>query len=1038
MLEFLQATVVHLRTTTAASHTHTHTPTAGTIGAAEAKARIVDEDSYLGSRIGGSHDDGTSTTTTATAVASWAYSPAVAAVAEAPQAATAPPEDTCRRIPAIDYLSYGGGSVGITDVRSEEITSAAEEVALPTAGGASATLDPGTSASTSQATTAAAAADDAELLGSMLGESSLEEDTGVLKDDLEGEVQERLAWGDGDPASSTLVENQELSVVSLESAKVEEEVCSAAFLDVLAPAGALLEDAAARCIGHALSAEASEGEVASREEEARLRHLALQSCPVPEVVAFSDVVLTSGVQAAEESPEERSVLAPIHGDEGLPEQTATIPWEEDVGGPSQPAACPASEAVALEGGIPAADDQSPRKDPSFSLLSPQQEEHEQEGDVDVDVDGDGDASPLERCLSTAADFVHEAEGVVAIGSDGAMETDVAYQHPSLEGRWVTAAEEHEGQLPMDALPSCRTAPLWEIVADSDTGKTCPPSGPPPAAPPLSKASAETRSGGGHEALSVRPVDPGSPSGGDRDAGSAVFGSPEDQPSAAVKNGDADPAASSGLPSSSETATMDATGGWERCQALPLPWYQDVPAAAAPESLDGFSLDVRPGATGGSILEEEALSTTESSLHVAQTRERPTTEAAATPATGKVPPSCSTILPTEEVLAGAGAEKPATCRWPPPAEEAVLADVESWRSDEAVSPTDRALPFLATSGVGESAEKLGSAIAMSKSPTDFFLPGGAEETTCEMVLQGGEEPLEKLLLPTSPEDHVGDSSQRGAVQTSSTGVSRARAPVRRPDKAAAESWERPVGVGEDAIAIAVVVVDDEDVNDDKGKEEATTLENPVFPEDNFLALTYQQHDVCTPRSLEERANGMMAEEDEEEGDEGRLVEEGAAENKTGQGREREREREGESDDRDGGGAGLEARVREFNAWLASVEFPVRKIEAGVVGNGMRLGAVATGAVVRGEPYLSVPGSIVLDASKVRKRSALYMVLSVVCVLLCRVSRTVSKNLDGGGGDDLFAIAVLRKVGLRDGKETNYRGGLSSVFLRLGCCVCYCIS
>ncbi|CAM9380643.1 unnamed protein product, partial [Ectocarpus sp. 8 AP-2014] len=63
-------------------------------------------------------------------------------------------------------------------------------------------------------------------------------------------------------------------------------------------------------------------------------------------------------------------------------------------------------------------------------------------------------------------------------------------------------------------------------------------------------------------------------------------------------------------------------------------------------------------------------------------------------------------------------------------------------------------------------------------------------------------------------------------------------------------------------------------------------------------------------------------------------------------------------------GLETLVREFNAWTRTVDFPIRKVEAGLIGNGMRLGLVATEAIPQGQSYLSVPGSIVLDASKAR--------------------------------------------------------------------------
>ncbi|CAM9869437.1 unnamed protein product [Ectocarpus sp. 4 AP-2014] len=63
-------------------------------------------------------------------------------------------------------------------------------------------------------------------------------------------------------------------------------------------------------------------------------------------------------------------------------------------------------------------------------------------------------------------------------------------------------------------------------------------------------------------------------------------------------------------------------------------------------------------------------------------------------------------------------------------------------------------------------------------------------------------------------------------------------------------------------------------------------------------------------------------------------------------------------------GLKTLVREFNAWTRTVDFPIRKVEAGLIGNGMRLGLVATEAIPQGQSYLSVPRSIILDASKAR--------------------------------------------------------------------------
>ncbi|CAM9367048.1 unnamed protein product, partial [Pylaiella littoralis] len=75
-------------------------------------------------------------------------------------------------------------------------------------------------------------------------------------------------------------------------------------------------------------------------------------------------------------------------------------------------------------------------------------------------------------------------------------------------------------------------------------------------------------------------------------------------------------------------------------------------------------------------------------------------------------------------------------------------------------------------------------------------------------------------------------------------------------------------------------------------------------------------------------------------------------------------EGKEDDGNNS-VGLEILVREFNSWIASMDFPVRKVEAKLVGNGMRVGVVATEAIAEGLPYLSVPESVVLDASKARE-------------------------------------------------------------------------
>lgn len=77
-------------------------------------------------------------------------------------------------------------------------------------------------------------------------------------------------------------------------------------------------------------------------------------------------------------------------------------------------------------------------------------------------------------------------------------------------------------------------------------------------------------------------------------------------------------------------------------------------------------------------------------------------------------------------------------------------------------------------------------------------------------------------------------------------------------------------------------------------------------------------------------------------------------------------------------GLKTLVREFNAWTRTVDFPTRRVEAGLVGNGMRLGLVATEAIPQGKPYLSVPGSIVLDASKVRLCSGVLVHAALQCL------------------------------------------------------------
>lgn len=107
------------------------------------------------------------------------------------------------------------------------------------------------------------------------------------------------------------------------------------------------------------------------------------------------------------------------------------------------------------------------------------------------------------------------------------------------------------------------------------------------------------------------------------------------------------------------------------------------------------------------------------------------------------------------------------------------------------------------------------------------------------------------------------------------------------------------------------------------------------------------------------------------------------------------RAGNEDDRS---TGLKTLVQEFNAWTRTVDFPIRKVEAGLVGNGMRLGLVATETIPQGQPYLSVPGSIILDASKVR-----------LCpgVLECvpRFARMWEMGRGGGGQHSIQHAMVL---------------------------------
>lgn len=63
-------------------------------------------------------------------------------------------------------------------------------------------------------------------------------------------------------------------------------------------------------------------------------------------------------------------------------------------------------------------------------------------------------------------------------------------------------------------------------------------------------------------------------------------------------------------------------------------------------------------------------------------------------------------------------------------------------------------------------------------------------------------------------------------------------------------------------------------------------------------------------------------------------------------------------------GLDVLVKEFNDWAGSLSFPVKKIQAGVVQGGLRIGVFATASLEPGETYLSVPPEMIMDADKVR--------------------------------------------------------------------------
>ncbi|CAB1120348.1 unnamed protein product [Ectocarpus sp. CCAP 1310/34] len=98
----------------------------------------------------------------------------------------------------------------------------------------------------------------------------------------------------------------------------------------------------------------------------------------------------------------------------------------------------------------------------------------------------------------------------------------------------------------------------------------------------------------------------------------------------------------------------------------------------------------------------------------------------------------------------------------------------------------------------------------------------------------------------------------------------------------------------------------------------------------------------------------------------------------------------AENEDDSSTGLKTLVREFNAWTRTVDFPIRKVEAGLIGNGMRLGLVATEAIRQGQPYLSVSGSIILDASKVKLCPGVLAHAAYQCL-----ARMWEKGRGGGG-------------------------------------------
>ena len=1002
----------------------------------------MEEDPFPGARISDSHGDGMSTTAT---VPSSADFPA-AAVAKAPHATTSPPEGTCSRNPAMDYL-YGGRSAGTS------VTPAAGASALQASGGGTA-LD-GTS--TSGATMAVAAADGAELPGSISGEQSLERGTAVGHG-LGGAVQEsaQVLGADVDGCPSSTTESKELCVVSPESTKIQEdeEVCSAALADVLArvddPSDTAVTSSSA---GYAFcTEEALEGEVAAREEEVNLnlRHLGAE--------ADLDTTTTADGRAARRAPSSPS----------LPPQQRQEEHEQ--------AGCDDDTFRPLDGGLSAADSVQ-----------------ETEGVVAINsrvvIETAAAHLSAEFRPTTAADEC-----------DGRLQVDSIPPYPITSLLEVVAGP--------DADPTCRfgppTAPALSRAAAGTGG-----GGHEEVLP--DKPTSPRSAAGSRDAGSPLFVPHDQPSPAEVATGDA--GPPT--------TASACPSSSETAIAVDTTSGGSEGGQAQALSIAPHTYQDVRPAVALAGRVDRVSPDTSPAAATGECVSEVSSSDGRVLVGLTQERptiEAAALTPETHEASPSFPPIV--VLPAEEALfAGTGAGKRATCSWPPPAEEAVLPlGVETRRGGEVIPPPETAaVPFSATSGSSAPTEKLGIAaaatvvvvetpIGVSQVPAgrpddaaaESEVPVGVadEDASAPVVVvddDNGEEDAATTLEnpsfqesyavlmttkhqrldvctappppPRSPAESAADGTLEGDTSVAggdgngdddgggdghdggggggggvggdkfneedgsensddaeaeaetetetvekteggdgehggdekpsltalpvgefSTGTATAvldTRPPPPPGQAPAAPLTAPSSHSSSALVVAVATSpprgvgptrrEEEEEEEQQQQQQQQQGEEEQQEEEEQRQQQgeeeqQQQQDVAGGDRLQVQAgDSPEAREDDKDKDNGMPAEESdASENETGRERGRERGRESESDDGGEGGAGLEARVREFNAWLASSaeSFPVRKVKAGVVGNGMRLGAVATERIDRGEPYLSVSGSIVLDASKVR--------------------------------------------------------------------------